>query len=184
MTKSLRGRGDAAPFFGSKPLHICAGKSPKRGVKVPQESRSGKRLRGDSSQILDGIVGGERVHVFVPAKKGAGESERAVELRIRAAVSAAGCLVWKHTVEPCWSCGKKPTKRTGLGEGASDLLAVCMKTGRAIFIEVKRPGYRPSDVRPMQRTFLATVRRLGAVSGIATNEAEALALVEEARRRS
>jgi hypothetical protein len=54
--------------------------------------------------------------------------------------------------------------------------------GRFLGIEVKRPGYVPSDVRPEQKLWLAVVRRFGGVTGIASSVEEAMALVMEARR--
>ncbi len=68
-----------------------------------------------------------------------------------------------------------------LSLGVSDIICIVLPFGRFLAIEVKRPKYSPSDVTQDQRTFLAAVRKFGGVSGIATCEAEALALVEEAR---
>ena len=72
---------------------------------------------------------------------------------------------------------------TGLdSRGVSDLICIVPPLGRFLAIEVKRPGYSPSDVTPDQRAFLAAVRHFGGVSGIATCVKEALLLLEEARR--
>ncbi len=114
----------------------------------------------------------DKHQVFVPRSKP--EKEAPIKARIRAAVLATGrCLCWVHDVD-C-RLGK-----TGLGKGTSDLILLVLPLGRFCGIEVKRPGYSPSDVRPEQRAWMAAVRVFGGVSGIATNESEALALVDEA----
>lgn len=112
-----------------------------------------------------------------PKKRKPGEREAPIKARIRAAVIDAGCIVWIHDVD--YRLGK-----TGLGKGTADLICVVPPFGRFLGIEVKRPGYSPSDVRPDQRAWLAVVRQFGGVSGIATTEAEALALVAEAAQLS
>lgn len=104
------------------------------------------------------------------------EKEAPIKARIRAAVIDAGCIVWVHDVD--YRLGK-----TGLGKGTSDLICIVPPLGRFLGIEVKRPGYSPSDVSDDQRSWLAAVRKFHGVSGIATNEAEALALVAEARQQ-
>lgn len=159
MAKPARGARKSAPFFGSRTLNPRACKA--------------------ESPLVDAVIGGERVKLL----KSPVQRERAIEIRIRVALSTHDCVVLKHTVAPCWGCGKRPTKQTGLGKGFTDLLIVCQRTGRAIFAEVKLPGYSPSDVKPEQREFIRVMRKLGAVAGVVTCEAEALALVEEARRK-
>ncbi len=138
----------------------------------------GCRTRKSKAGLVDGIVNGERVLIATKPEP----LEKGIEIQIRVAIGAAGHIVWKHTVEACHHCGKRPTKRTGLGEGASDLICIHKATGRFIGIEVKRPKYSPSDVRPRQRVWLETVRRWGGVTGIATSVEEALAIVELAGR--
>jgi hypothetical protein len=130
-----------------------------------------------NGNLQDAIIDGERVLIAAPK-----QSEKGVEIRTRVALAAAGVLVMKHTVEPCHRCGARPSNRTGLGTGASDLLCIVPPLGRALFIEMKKPGYSPSDVRPDQHCFLDVVRRFGAVSGVASSPEEALALLELARR--
>jgi hypothetical protein len=104
------------------------------------------------------------------------EREKAIEIRIRVALAAAGVLVMKHNID------RRSPFGTGLGIGVSDLICVVPPDGRFLGIEVKRPGFSPSDVRDEQRRWLEIVLRHGGVTGIATSEAEAMALVEEARR--
>lgn len=110
--------------------------------------------------------------VWVARKKP--ELELPIKKRIRAAVIAAGCICWVHNVD-------NRNLSTGLGIGTSDLICI-VPPGIFLGIEVKRPGYSPSDVRSDQVAWLAAVRKFGGISGIATCEAEALALVAEARQ--
>lgn len=108
-----------------------------------------------------------------PAKR---ELEQPIKVRIKRAIIAEGCVAWIHNID-------NRQMHTGLdARGVSDLICIVPPFGRFLAIEVKRPKYSPSDVTPEQRAFLAAVRKFGGVSGIATNEAEALALVAEARQ--
>lgn len=112
--------------------------------------------------------------VYVPPVKP--ELEQLVKKRIQAALRDAGCAAWVHNID-------NRQLHTGLdARGVSDLMCIVPPHGRALFIEVKRPKYSPSDVSADQRSFLAAVRKFGGVSGIATNVEQALALVEEARQ--
>ncbi len=108
--------------------------------------------------------------------------EREVETSGRLALHREGVQVWKHRIEPCPYCGGRPKKGQGLGLGASDLVCIVPPFGRILTIEYKRPGYSPSDVEPDQIRWMAIVRQFGGVSGVASSDAEALALLEEARR--
>ena len=119
----------------------------------------------------------DRHAIFTPRTRVVVEREAPIKARIRAALIDAGCLVWIHDVD--YRLGK-----TGLGRGTSDLICIVPPYGRFLGVEVKRPGYSPSDVRPEQQSWLAAVRQFGGVSGVATNETEALALVAEARQQS
>lgn len=121
------------------------------------------------------MVGGERVLIVTPAKEG----EKGVEVRVRVALAAAGVMVMKHTVGPCWECGAKPNKRQGLGIGCSDLICVVPPLGRFLGIEMKRPD--GGVVSDEQKRWLAVVKRFGGVTGVARSVEEAMALVEEAR---
>jgi hypothetical protein len=144
-----------------------------------------QRRKQAGGGLVDAVINGERVLLATaPAPL-----EKGIETRIRVALSTAGVLVMKHHVDnrgqkPCVKCGHKDTQRgarTGLGLGVSDLICVVPPHGRFLGIEVKRPGYTPSDVREDQKRWLNVVRRFGGVTGIATSEEEALALVELAR---
>ncbi len=108
-----------------------------------------------------------------PAKR---ELEQPIKERCHRAVLATGCCGWIHVVD------NRNFKHTGLGNGCSDTIYVVPPHGRFLAIEIKRPGYSPSDVTPAQRAFLRAVRHFGGVSGIATCESEALALVAEAQQ--
>ena len=112
--------------------------------------------------------------VYVPRAKP--EREQPIKLRIRDALVAEGCMVKIHVVD------NRIFKHTGLGNGCSDLICIAPPHGRFLAIEVKRPGYSPSDVTPDQRAFLVAVRHFGGVSGIATCVEDALALLAEARQ--
>jgi hypothetical protein len=174
MTKRVaHGRGNAAFFCASDTERTSAEDSPLRRKRTPRT-------------LLDGVVEGEKVliaHDCRPLEKG-------IEIRIRIALATSGVMVMKHHVDnrgqkPCPQCGhKEPARgaRTGLGLGVADLICVVPPLGRFLGIEVKRPGYSPSDVRAEQRQWLAVIRRFGGHTGIATSEEEAMALVAEARR--
>lgn len=166
MSKPVTGRSDAALFLG--PAYCTdVPVSPRRrnGKSHGKPPRSTKK-----SQFIDGIVGGERVLIARPKP----EREKGMEIRIRVALAARGVMVMKHHVD------NRGHKRTGLGLGVADLICIVPPLGRFVAIEVKRPGYSPSDVRPDQTQWLAIVQRFGAISGIATTVEEALAIVERA----
>lgn len=65
---------------------------------------------------------------------------------------------------------------TGVPKGFSDLFGLRKSDGRAVFIEVKRPG---GKVRPDQSTFLDAMRRQGALAGVAHSVEEALDIVND-----
>jgi hypothetical protein len=151
-----------------------AGKpAPHRGFLAQCESDR----KPQSAALVDGIVNGERVLIAKPRKA----SERSVEIRVRVALAAAGVLVMKHFVPPCFDCGAKPNHTVGLGVGASDLVCVVPPYGRFLGIEMKAPGKR-STTSDEQKHWLAVVRRFGGITGVATSVEEAMALLEEARR--
>ncbi len=111
--------------------------------------------------------------VYMPrpkAKRKKAELEGPIKARIRAALVQAGAFVMVHDVD-------NRLGKTGLGKGVSDIICVVMPLGRFLAVEVKRPGFSPSDVRPDQVRWLAEVRKYGGVAGIATCEIEALDLL-------
>ncbi len=163
MTESPKGARQRAPFLVPKTTELTGTK---------RKSHRGKRV---VSQFADGIVDGKRVLIA----ENPVESEKGLEIRIRVALAAAGVLIWKHTVEVCYACGTKPTARTGLGTGASDLICVVPPSGRFLGIEVKHPT--DGRTSQAQACWLAVVRRFGGITGVARSVEEAMALVAEAR---
>ncbi len=178
MSKSPRGHQPVAPFFAPSNEHPFPA-VPASSAKVPQPltkaAQSVARVRR-SSKFIDGVVGGERVLIA----RATAESEKGVEIRVRVALAAAGVMVLKHTVGPCWECGAKPNKRQGLGVGCSDLICIVPPFGRFLGIEMKRPG--GGRVSEEQVRWLAVIRRFGGITGVARSVEEAMALVDEARR--
>lgn len=90
--------------------------------------------------------------------------------------------------------GRKTTVRFGLCVGSSDLLCIVGPRGRWLAIEVKAEGWKPAGPpkpgqkagkdwqhEEDQRNWIAIVEKFGGVGGFATNEDEAMALVERAR---
>ena len=83
--------------------------------------------------------------------------------------------------------GRKTTVRFGLCVGSSDLLCIVGPRGRWLAIEVKAEEWKPAKSgaafqhEEEQRQWIAVVERFGGVGGFATNEDEAMALVERAR---
>jgi hypothetical protein len=136
---------------------------------------------GSSLRRVDDAKGWHWLYEPPPSRPRAdGTSEAHAETQVRWFLNRIGAFVKKHSVQACSSCGAPPSQSQGLGKGASDLFAIV--NGRAVLIEMKRPGYAASDVSQEQRRFLAEVRKHGGVAGVASSEEEAAALVEEARR--
>ena len=77
------------------------------------------------------------------------------------------------------SAGPKGARgSTGIPAGFPDLLGLEPVSGRAVFIEVKRPGGKPA---PHQAMFLALLRSMGAVAFCADSVDSALRQFEEWR---
>jgi hypothetical protein len=108
--------------------------------------------------------------------------EKVVEASVRVELSLAHVMVMKNRIEACPHCRKSPPATTGLGVGSSDLICVVPPYGRFLAIEMKRPGYRPSDVTDDQRRFMEIVRKYNGVAGVACSEDEAFDLLSKARR--
>lgn len=172
MTKPVTGRSDASLFLAPNTAHPKNGRCSGNPASRNGKSHTRAALARKKSSFIDGIVGGERVVIYAPRTKV--EREKGIEIRIRVALAARGVMVMKHHVD------NRGHKRTGLGLGVADLICIVPPLGRFVAIEVKRPGYSPSDVRPDQTRWLATVQRFGAISGIATTVAEALAIIDRA----
>jgi hypothetical protein len=65
---------------------------------------------------------------------------------------------------------------TGLPVGFSDLFGVRKSDGKAVFIEVKTASGRVSNE---QRHFLETMRRNGAIAGVARSPEDAIQIITE-----
>lgn len=100
--------------------------------------------------------------------------EHDIQNEIRVAVSP-WCAIFRANVGRV----KTPDGRwfsTGLPQGFSDLFGVRRRDGKAVFIEVKRPGEKAS---PEQKKFIKVMKSLGAVAGVCYNTEEAVKLVTE-----
>ena len=65
---------------------------------------------------------------------------------------------------------------TGVPQGFSDLFGFRKSDGKAVFVEVKTPSGRPTE---RQKHFLETVKKLGAIAGIAHSTEEAINIITE-----
>jgi hypothetical protein len=99
--------------------------------------------------------------------------------------------VWRNSVGelPATLKGGRRTRvKFGLCNGSSDLVAIVSPMGRWLVLEIKEENWRPAKSGKLfeheeeQRQWIALVRRFGGVGGFVTCEAEAMELVEEARR--
>lgn len=100
--------------------------------------------------------------------------EHDIQNEIRVAVSP-WCAIFRANVGKI----KTPDGRwfsTGLPPGFSDLFGVRRRDGKAVFIEVKRPGEKASSE---QKHFIKTMRSFGAVAGVCYSAEEAITLVTE-----
>lgn len=67
---------------------------------------------------------------------------------------------------------------TGLPAGFSDLFGFRKSDGKMVFIEVKTPKGRPSE---KQKHFLETMRKYGAIAGIARSVEDAINIIMEVK---
>ncbi len=139
---------------------------------------SSQRRKKVGGGLVDAVVDGERVLLATAPEP----LERGIQIQIVTALTAAGIRVLQHRIFPCHACGQRPTKQTGLGEFAADVLCVVPPYGRACFVEVKRPSTRNAKRDAEQREWAKWIRHYGGVAGVATNVDEAFALVALARR--
>lgn len=65
---------------------------------------------------------------------------------------------------------------TGLPKGFADLFGVRRSDGKAVFIEVKKPGGAPTQ---NQINFLEAMKKHGAITGICHSAEEAIRLITE-----
>jgi hypothetical protein len=101
-------------------------------------------------------------------------TEHDIQNEIRVAVSPY-CVIFRANVGTV----RTPDGRyfsTGLPSGFSDLCGVRRRDGRAVFIEVKKPGGR---VSPEQKNFIKVMQSVGAIAGVCFSADEAVKLVTE-----
>lgn len=99
-------------------------------------------------------------------------TEQDIQNQIRAAVSPY-CIIFRINV----AAGRTFDGRyfnTGVPPGFSDLFGVRRSDGRAVFIEVKKPGGRVSE---QQRHFIDSMQAIGAVAGICYSADDAVDLI-------
>lgn len=101
-------------------------------------------------------------------------TEQDIQNKIRAALSPYA-VVFRANV------GKVRTADgryfdTGLPKGYSDLHGFRKSDGRMFFIEVKTPTGR---LRPEQEKFIKTVKKNGAIAGVARSVDDAIKIIEE-----
>lgn len=99
--------------------------------------------------------------------------EHAIQNAIRIALSERAIVFRANVGKVQMSDGR--FFDTGLPAGFSDLFGFRVD-GRIFFIEVKAPGGRVSKA---QEHFLKTVRKYGALSGVARSVSDALKIIEE-----
>ncbi len=101
-------------------------------------------------------------------------SEHEIQNEIRLALSPY-CVIFRANVGAARTADGRYFS-TGLPVGFSDLFGVRIGDGRAVFIEVKRPGGRATE---KQMNFIKQMRSCGAVAGICHSPEEALRLIQE-----
>lgn len=101
-------------------------------------------------------------------------TEQDIQNQIRAAVSPY-CVIFRINV----ASGRTFDGRyfhTGVPPGFSDLFGVRRSDGRAVFIEVKKPGGRVSSA---QKNFIQQMKASGAIAGVCYSAGEAMNLIME-----
>jgi hypothetical protein len=106
-------------------------------------------------------------------------TEAAIQIAIKARLTFHGCLVAHVPNAGKRSLGAgRRLKAEGMLPGFPDLLVY--RGGKHALLEVKRPGYSPSDVSPAQREMHATLQRLGFPVAIVTSQDEAVQALKDA----
>ena len=98
--------------------------------------------------------------------------ETILQNQIRAALSEA--VLFRVNVG-VFKTADGRTISTGVPVGFPDLFGFRRSDGRAVFIEVKMPGKKPTE---KQAAFLDAVRAAGALAGIARSVQDAIEIVE------
>lgn len=100
-------------------------------------------------------------------------TEHEIQNEIRAALTPL-CVIFRANVGTGYTKDGRYFS-TGLPKGFSDLFGFRRRDGRAVFVEVKKPGGR---VSPEQKHFISSMRNLGAIAGICYSADEAVELVK------
>jgi hypothetical protein len=101
--------------------------------------------------------------------------------------------IWRNSVgelPASYGQGRKGRVKFGLCNGSSDLVGIVAPSGRWLCLEIKEEDWRPAlptnrklfKHEQDQRDWIAVVEAFGGVGGFVTCEAEAMALVERARK--
>ncbi len=125
---------------------------------------------------------GDEDHIILRRPKPRGSrkptpTEAAIQIAIKQRLTYLGCFV-AHVP----NAGKRTSgggyrlKREGMVTGFPDLLIY--RNGHHALLEVKRPGYSPSDVSDAQREIHATLARQGFPVAIVTGQDEAIRALE------
>jgi len=98
-------------------------------------------------------------------------SERDITHMLISQLNYRGFIVWRHNVTAIGYERKNGSVgRVMFGrKGDSDIMGFQKKTGRFIVVEVKKPGYKPSDVSPQQEEFINMVTYFGGIGFVASS---------------
>ena len=111
----------------------------------------------------------ERIEIELVAHM---KTEKQIQNEIRLALSET-CVIFRINVGVFKTADGRVVS-TGVPNGFSDLFGYRRSDGRAVFIEVKKPG---GAVRPAQTKFLKAMRKNGALTGIARSVEDAKEIV-------
>lgn len=100
-------------------------------------------------------------------------SETQVSAAVKDALQKAGCMVWRQNVGMIPIAGKSGGFRRSTVRGMADLGGIC-PGGRALQVEVKRPGVKPSDA---QADWLTDCERKGALCAVVRSVDDVLELL-------
>lgn len=102
------------------------------------------------------------------------KEETALQNEIIAALCSNGCVARNHTVGNFYT---EHGGRIQIGvDGESDIMGHRISDGKAFYMEVKLPGFKP---KKHQQKFLDAMARAGAITGCAHSVEEALDIVRK-----
>lgn len=106
--------------------------------------------------------------------------ERAVQIAIKKRLIFHGviCIHIPNAGRRSAAAGRR-LKQEGMLPGAPDIIAIG-EGGKVAWLEVKRPGYSPSDVSDNQHDMHDTLRRKGHFVAIVTSQDEAVEALRSA----